>query len=112
MIKCTTEEGTIIEGSVDEIVAFIKRMTAITTYPSDDELKIYGQPVKKVKGPARQGDFIVYRTAPYSFLTEGVPYLVKAFDEDDGSVIITDEDGDYYHTRGDDFSVYRIKGKE
>lgn len=111
MIKYKIVDGTTIEGSVDEVLTFLTRMAAITTYSSDDELEIYGQPFKKVRSPARQGDFIVYERAPYGFITSGAPYLVKAF-EDDGSVIITDDDGDDYPTRGDDFSVYRIKGKE
>ncbi|HAB6630451.1 TPA_asm: hypothetical protein GYW62_01490 [Listeria monocytogenes] len=88
-------------------------MASITTYSCDDELEIHGQPFEKVHGPARQGDFIVYETAPYSFLTSNVPYLVKSFDDDDDdSVIITDDDGDNYEARGDDFIIYRIKGKE
>ncbi|MBC1815600.1 hypothetical protein IBB38_01685 [Listeria seeligeri] len=110
MIKYKIVDGTTIEGSVDEVLTFLTRMAAITTYSSDDELEIHGQPFEKVPGPARQGDFIVYETAPYSFITSGAPYLVKAFD--DGSVIITDDDDDYYLTRGDDFNVYRLKGKE
>ncbi|HGX1670099.1 hypothetical protein [Listeria seeligeri] len=111
MIKYKIADGTTIEGSVDEVLTFLTRMAAITTYSCDDELEIHGQPFKKVQGPARQGDFIVYETAPYSFITSGVPYLVKAVD-DDGSVEIADDDGDYYPTRGDDFNVYRLKGKE
>lgn len=112
MIKYKIVDGTTIEGSVDEVLTFLTRMAAINTYSSDDELKIYGQPFEKVTGPARQGDFVVYETAPYSYLTSGAPYLVKAFDDDDGSVVITDDDGDYYAIGGDDFNVYRLKGKE
>ncbi|HAA6369411.1 TPA_asm: hypothetical protein GHJ26_09090 [Listeria monocytogenes] len=112
MIKYKIADGTTIEGSVDEVLTFLTRMAAITTYSSDDELEIHGQPFKKVQGAARQDDYIMYEEAPYSFLTSNVPYLVKSFDDDDNSVIITDDDGDEYGTHGDDFIIYRIKGKE
>lgn len=108
MIKYKIVDGTTIEGSVDEVLTFLTRMSAITTY---SEREIYGQTFKKVQGPARQGDFIVYETAPYSYLTSGVPYLVGSFGNYD-SVTITDDDGDIYKTSGDDFNVYRLKGKE
>ncbi|MBC1879424.1 hypothetical protein HCA33_05275 [Listeria seeligeri] len=111
MIKYIIADGTTIEGSVDEVATFLTRMSAGTSYSSNDELEIYGQTFEKVQGAARQDDYIMYEEAPYSFLTSNVPYLVKSFDDDD-SVIITDDDGDNYETRGDDVSVYRLKGKE
>lgn len=111
MIKYKIVDGTTIEGSIDEVLTFLTRMAAITTYSCEDEREIYGRSFKKVQGPARQGDFIVYETAPYSYLTSGVPYLVGSFGNYD-SVTITDDDGDIYETRGDDYNVYRLKGKE
>lgn len=111
MIKYIIADGTTIEGSVDEVATFLTRMSAGTSYSSNDELEIYGQTFEKVQVAARQDDYIMYEEAPYSFLTSNVPYLVKSFDDDD-SVIITDDDGDNYEASVDDFSVYRLKGKE
>lgn len=111
MIKYKIADGTTIEGSVDEVLTFLTRMAAITTYSCDDELEIHGQPFKKVQGPVRQGDFIVYETAPYGFLTPTIAYLVRSSGVDNGAIIL-DDDGDEYDTRGDDFNVYRLKGKE
>ncbi|MBF2604196.1 hypothetical protein IBA56_01370 [Listeria seeligeri] len=110
MIKYIIADGTTIEGSVDEVATFLTRMSAGTSYSSNDELEIYGQPFEKVQGAVRQDDYIMYEEAPYSFLTSNVPYLVKSFDDD--SVIITDDDGDNYEASVDDFIVYRLKGKE
>ncbi|MBC1851163.1 hypothetical protein [Listeria seeligeri] len=112
MIKYKIVDGTTIEGSVDEVLAFLTQMAVSTIYSSDDELEIYGQTFEKVQGAARQGDFIIYEEAPYSFLTSNVPYLVKSFDDDENSVIITDDDGDVYNTYCDNFNIYRLKGKE
>ncbi|HBZ6456205.1 TPA: hypothetical protein MMD81_002086 [Listeria monocytogenes] len=110
MIKYTILDGTTIEGSVGEVWNFITRMSAVTLHSSNNEIEIYGQPFEKVKEPARKGDFIVYETAPFGFLTANFPYLVSYIDGD--GAIIEDDDGDEYGTHGDDFIIYRIKGKE
>ncbi|MGG4453179.1 hypothetical protein [Brevibacillus porteri] len=58
----------------------------------------------EVKRAAKEGDFVLFREAPCSYLTAGKPYEVTEIDSADDPQIIDDE-GDEYNTCGDDFVV-------
>ncbi|EAD7926519.1 hypothetical protein IOQ85_000031 [Listeria monocytogenes] len=106
MVKIVNADGSMVEGSVEELLEIIKVFSEDESNP--DEIHVLGNTYEKVANKAEKGDYIVFETSVVSHITPGRPYFVDRTDFR-GDARVTDNDGDDYNTVGDEFTVYRKK---
>ncbi|EDN8187221.1 hypothetical protein GSY37_04315 [Listeria monocytogenes] len=106
MVKIVNADGSMVEGSVDELLEIIKVFSEDESNP--DEIHVLGNTYEKVANKAEKGDYIVFETSVVRHITPGCPYFVDRTDFR-GDARVTDNDGDDYNTVGDEFTVYRKK---
>lgn len=109
MVKLTGTDGSVLECSVEEYAQLAKAagLETPTLGEYENEIEVDGVIYEKVDDDAKEGDYIVYDEAPYSFITAGKPYLVIHVDKY-GNATVEDDDGDL-STADDEFDVYRKK---
>jgi len=100
MAKITTVDGSVIEGSVEELKQMADLFGVKKAEGEDGYRKV-------VDRSARVGDFIKYDEKPADWveITLGQYYEIKRIDSFDDPQIVDDE-GDEYDTSGDTFGVY------
>jgi len=109
MAKITMADGSVFEGTVEEMVAL---QAALGNVQKGNEVGD-GEYRKVTDRDPRVGDFIKYDKNPYTFgeLTVGEYYEIKEIDYYDDPQIV-DDGGELYDTSGDDFEVYEKVGAE
>lgn len=100
MVKVTTADGNVFEGTPEELHVLLKTLGVKST--TDDEY------VKVTDREPRKGDYVKFDddfAARKSWLTPGKYYQIIGIDEC-GDPQILDDDEDAYDPDGDDFEVY------
>jgi hypothetical protein len=100
MVKVTTADGTVFEGTPEELHVLIKTLGVKST-PDDEYVKVTDREPRKGDYVKFDDDFAAHK----SWLTPGKYYQIIEIDEY-GDPQILDDDEDAYDTDGDNFEVY------
>ncbi len=102
MAKLTLTDGTIFEGTTEELIALTEKFSGKLTDPVAGNITHNGVEYKIVDRKAREGDVVIIPQSDSEFFTDGKKYGPVFFEE--GAPCVFGDDKDWYYVYHDGFN--------